>query len=248
MAQTKNKYGLSRDIGDPIKREIRQRSGFGCVICGSCMIDYEHVDPEFANARSHDPNKITLLCPMCHGKVTRNLISKSRVKLAMENPKCKQQGFSFEEFDPAMTHPFVKFAGVTLKNCNIPIEVNGLPLFLIEPPEESGAPYRLSATFCDQSGFPSLLIRRNEWRTSSSQWDVTLINGRITIRSGHRKISLQMLFVPAEGIIVEKVDMKLLNYHFLGNQETLTITQPNGGKISLSNCISDNCHIGLSLN
>lgn len=33
-----NKQGISRDIPDPIKRDVRQRCGFGCVICGKCCI------------------------------------------------------------------------------------------------------------------------------------------------------------------------------------------------------------------
>ena len=59
----KNKFELSRTIPEPIKRQIRQDSGFGCVICGLGIIQYEHVDPEFHLAKIHDPSKMTLLCP-----------------------------------------------------------------------------------------------------------------------------------------------------------------------------------------
>ena len=72
----KNKYDLNRDIPNLVKRQVRQSCGFGCVICGASIIDYEHVDPIFAEAKEHDPEKITLLCPQHHAKVTRGFLSK----------------------------------------------------------------------------------------------------------------------------------------------------------------------------
>lgn len=49
-----NKHGLSRTIPEPVKREVRQACGFGCVFCGHALVEYEHVDPLFADARLHD--------------------------------------------------------------------------------------------------------------------------------------------------------------------------------------------------
>ncbi|MHB0562224.1 hypothetical protein ACX3RA_15640, partial [Escherichia coli] len=57
-----NKHGLSRRIPETIKRQIRQRCGFGCVICGFGFYDYEHFKPDFVDAKVHDPNGMTLLC------------------------------------------------------------------------------------------------------------------------------------------------------------------------------------------
>jgi hypothetical protein len=94
-----NAHGLSRDIPDPIKREVRQRCGFGCVNCGRAVYQYEHLDPEFVDATLHDPKHIVLLCGWCHDLVTRGLLSKDSVKEKAENPKCKESGFSFGPFD-----------------------------------------------------------------------------------------------------------------------------------------------------
>ena len=51
----KNQYDLSREIPADVKRAVRQACGYGCVICGSAIIEYEHVDPTFNEAREHDP-------------------------------------------------------------------------------------------------------------------------------------------------------------------------------------------------
>lgn len=246
MAYT-NIHGLSRNIPESVKHAVRQRCGFGCIICGNSIVEYEHVDPEFAQAKRHDPDGITLLCPMCHARVTRKFLSKATVRVAMGNPRCKQQGFSFGELDPANVRPYIVFAGLTIINCPIPVQVRGLPLFQIESPEESGGPYRLSASFFDTVGMPSLLIRRNEWYAFSDAWDIEVSGGRIVIRSSPRNISLGISFVPFGGIFIEKVDMYVAGYRFLGNKETLSVINPGGGKIDLTRCICNGCGVGLAL-
>ncbi|WP_140145769.1 HNH endonuclease, partial [Vibrio parahaemolyticus] len=78
----KNKHGLSRYIPEDVKRKVRQKCGYGCVVCGTAIVEYEHVDPEFSEAKEHDPDKIVLLCSQCHAKVTRKFLSKESIKLA----------------------------------------------------------------------------------------------------------------------------------------------------------------------
>src|SRR5574337_274292 len=87
-----NKFGLSRDIPDLIKREVRQKCGFGCVVCGSAVYQYEHLEPLFPDAKNHDPNGIVLLCGGCHDRVTRGMLSKETIKLKANNPKCLEEG------------------------------------------------------------------------------------------------------------------------------------------------------------
>src|SRR5262245_16747171 len=128
----KNQYGLSRDIPADVKRAVRQACGYGCVICGSAIIEYEHVEPTFENAREHDPDGITLLCPQCHGKVTRKFLSKQTVQNAMLHPKCKEQGYANEFFDIGRTHPRLVFAGTTIEKTPVPIQVRDIPLFQVQ--------------------------------------------------------------------------------------------------------------------
>jgi magnesium chelatase family protein len=53
-----NKHGLSRTIPAEIRREIRQRSKFGCVICRNAIYTYEHIDPTFVNAKEEFYSKL----------------------------------------------------------------------------------------------------------------------------------------------------------------------------------------------
>src|SRR3569832_302716 len=94
MSVQKNKFGLARSIPDPVKREIRKRSGFGCVICGLILYDYEHFDPPYEEATRHDPNGICLLCPNHHRRAGRPALSKEEVGRAYAEPFALRRGYA----------------------------------------------------------------------------------------------------------------------------------------------------------
>lgn len=202
-----NRHGLSRTISRPVKRQIRQQCGFGCVICGNAICHYEHVDPPFAEAREHDPEKMTLLCGSCHGKVTTGMLSKQTVKQAVASPKCKQLGFSFEAFDIGAVQPVVSIPGYRFVQTPILIEICGTPLISFKPPECEGGPFRLSALFCDKSGQKLLEIVDNEWKAVSTTWDVEVVGRKIYCRFAQGDISLILQSDPPNTLTVERLAM-----------------------------------------
>jgi hypothetical protein len=245
-AHMKNRHGLSRDIPDPVRRAVRQRCGYGCVVCGAAIVEYEHIEPVFAHARRHDPEAIALLCPQCHAKVTRRFMAKSTVMEAMMAPAAKARGFSSEVFDLGRAQLTIVFAGTTIENTPIPITVRGVPLLSIMPGEEDGAPFRLSGHFQNSKGTRSLRIVENEWQPLSVNWDVEAVGGTITIRDSPGHVSLQLRAEPPSSLLVDKLDMYHSGLHFLGDSRTLEVTTPQGGKTVLSGCIASNCAVGLA--
>lgn len=241
-----NKYGLSRNIPNEVKRAVRQRCGFGCVICGSGIIVYEHVIPEFAEATEHNPDHITLLCPQCHAKVTNGFWSKQKVKEAMRTPKSKRQGFSREFFDIGNGHPSLQFGGMLLKNCSIPIEVCGLPLFKIERSEENGL-FMLSGTFCNPKGEITLRIVENEWFAQESNWDVEVAGGKLIVRGAKGDIHLKLVADPPETIIVDRLNMYLEGYSFEAKGDFFRVITPDGQSLESTLLLMDNCRVGLAL-
>lgn len=137
----KNKFGLSRRVPEKIKRQLRQEAGFGCVICGNAIGVYEHIDPEFQNATTHDPACMACLCAGCHGKVTRGHISKETVRAAKANPKSKEKGFSFEAFDIGLEHPIISLGPITAVNCDTILQINKRAVIWINPPTGSKKPF-----------------------------------------------------------------------------------------------------------
>src|SRR5262249_39317629 len=85
----RNKHGLSRYIPKAIKKQVRRRCGFGCVICANAIITYEHIEPPFAEAREHDPDRITLLCGAHQVASFKGLLSKETIWAADKRPICK---------------------------------------------------------------------------------------------------------------------------------------------------------------
>ena len=244
--ELENQFGLSRDIPADVKRQVRKACGFGCVICGMSIVEYEHIDPEFKDARKHEQRAIALLCPQCHAKVTRGFLSKQSVKEAMLEPCAKRQGYSNEFFDIGKTQPKLIFGGVTLTNCAIPIEVSGVPLFEIKAGEEPGAPFRLSGTFHNSRGQPSLEIVDNEWRAFDSNWDMEAVGGAIVVRDGPRHVSLRLVAEPPDGLLVEQLDMSFKGIRFIGSPGELKVQFPGGGGGTFTGCLADNCHVGMS--
>jgi 5-methylcytosine-specific restriction endonuclease McrA len=72
-------------IPSKIKREVRQRCGFGCVICGSPIYEYEHM-VEWCKTHHHRADELTLLCSQHHAEKTKRLLPEEKVKAANNNP------------------------------------------------------------------------------------------------------------------------------------------------------------------
>lgn len=186
-----NRLGLPREIPDPVKRAVRQRDGYGCIICGGAIIDYHHVEPQYADASEHNPDRITLLCPN-HHRNAGTFLGNDTIAAAMKSPKCKQLGFSFGEFYLGSEHLDVLIGRATIRRAFRVLTIYGDNVVWIEPPEEELGPFRISADIRDQSGQAILSLDRNHWRTPIENWDVEVVLPRIIIRQRKGKIALKL--------------------------------------------------------
>lgn len=244
----RNKYGLGRTIPSEVKRIVRQRCGFGCVLCGLALYDYEHFDPDFKDALEHDPSGITLLCMQCNQKRNRRMLSVETVRKANLNPKCLAEGFANEAFDFGTDPMEIVFAGVSFTNCPTLIEINKFPILSIQSPEEFDQPYRLSGRFADATGEITLAIKDNVWAAGADNWDVECIGPRIVIRNGPRDISLVLKSEPPRRLIVEQLNMHFDGIWLRGRSEKLEISFDNKSWSSFSSCSMINCSVGISVN
>ena len=241
----RNRFGLGRTIPSSVKREVRQRCGFGCIRCGFSLYDYEHFSPDFKDAEVHDPDGITLLCMQCNQKRNRKVLSVESVRRANNDPKCLQQGFANEAFDFGSDPIEVVFAGVTFTNCTHLIIVAGISVLSVTNPEQAGEPYRLSGRFSDDCGAATLKIEENIWSVGADNWDVECEGPKITIRRGPGDIVLVLRSEPPKKLIIERLNMEFEGMYFRGNQDLLEISndQVNWGK--WQGCSMTDCHIGM---
>lgn len=173
--------------------------------------------------------------------------SKDKVKQAMKNPKALQQGFSNDFFDLGMDWPIVSFAGSRITKCPIPIAIGGVPLLEIKPPENSGDNFLLSANFTNSDGAESVIIKENEWFSSSDNWDVTVQAGVLTVWENKGSKSLQLTAKPPNELVVDHIKMSVNGIKILGNKEQFFVERQDKGVSCFSGCLSSYSPVGFNL-
>lgn len=195
-------------IPSKIKRKVRQRCGFGCVICGLPIYEYDH-KPGFAKVKRHRADELTLLCPNHHTEKTKGLISDARVEEADRYPFNLRQGntspyaFWFDGSAPEIVlgrllftckdfrRPTVMFPMLLNSYCPIGFTLDTRGLML-----------NLDAR--DSQNKRILQIRESELILSSTSWDVTLVGSTLSIWEQSGRLSLSMEFQPPHRIVIKR--------------------------------------------
>jgi len=224
-----NQHNLSRDIPRAVRRKVRKDCGFGCVICGSAICQYEHIDPEFVDAVTHNPKGITLLCGSCHDKKTRGIYSKEFVLESMRKPKCKETGFTFDYLDIGTKGIVIQIGNCSFIDVISLFSVNGESLLTLIPPDPKtpGEPYKLSAYISDNEEKGIFGIRENVWYGNIENWDIECIGREIKIRKKLGDIVLHMEVIPREKVIIHKLDMCYKGYSIYADKSNIKIKSPN---------------------
>ncbi|MBK7396366.1 MAG: SEC-C domain-containing protein [Myxococcales bacterium] len=221
MAVEKNRFELSRTIPADVKREVRIACGFGCVICGNAICEYEHFDPVYADAKEHAAHGIALLCSNCHAKKTRNLLSAKTVASARSNPYCIRSGRSSFGLEVGSGEDcYVSVGRTKIVGVQRVLVIDDVDLIAIRPPEVAGGPPRICAKFYDQTGEMVAEIQDNEWFGNSSAFDIETRGPRVTIRSDTRQIDLVLKAEPPSGIVIEKINLNCGGKVVVGSTES----------------------------
>lgn len=223
----------SRNIPLPIQREVRQRCGFGCVICGMPLYEYEHME-EWAVVKRHVSEEITLLCDQHHREKTGGLLPKEVIREANENPYNLREGVS-KPYD-------LHFSGTTAEieiggnsfTCEdqgygtamMPISVDGTPLIGLILADGH---FLLNLVIFDEFNSPVLHIKNNQLIYS-------------TVREAHRKILIEIDFRPPNKVIINRGRFLRNGVEVLVRPTNILVT--NNATL-ISSCHAHNCHGGL---
>lgn len=243
-----NRHGLNRDIPDAIKRVVRQRCAFGCVVCGNGIFQYEHFKPPFADALQHSPEGITLLCGGCHDKKTRGLLSLNTVIHCNSYPKALEQGFSRGPLD--MGHgisPTIILGSCRITNTPTILSVFGESLLELSAPTEENSPFLLSATLLDRNGIKFLEIDKNEWKVAKGVWDCEVAGQLLIIHSRARRIELRLRSIPPDIIIFESLEMRHRDITIRCSAELLEIER-SGTKLTTAGGYISDARIAINVN
>jgi hypothetical protein len=241
-------YAMSENrppIPETVKRAVRQRCGFGCVICGIPVYDYDHFE-EFSIKKAHEPENIILLCPSHHAEKTRGRLPFDLVKRAAKNPINKTKEHSGKH----ITHFFGD-------NCSLDIGGNTFDFCFSDNQEYFRAIIINNKTLCgflhddgnllldlslsDRNGTEVLKISASEMQVSVGIWDYTLVGPKLSIKSQEHDLDVELIFqnngiTISRGIFIGKTGAVVVN------REHYKIFPPG---MTFSGCKCDQCQIGV---
>jgi len=197
-------------LEEGVKRAVRQRCGFGCVICGSPVYDYDHIRGYATTG--HDADWITLLCPEHHREKTAGRMPQAVAEEANRNPHNKSTDsgkamplyfsgavFSVEFGSVCVRHTLE--AGAARSTC---ILVDGMTVVGVRRVEHR---ILVTANLRDSDNQPVLTIRDGELRHSTAVWDVVTEGQGLKIRQAEGDIYLEMRFLPPDRVVISRAKM-----------------------------------------
>lgn len=218
----------SRNMPDPIQREIRQRCGFGCVICGLPLFEYEHMEG-WASVQRHIAEEITLLCDQHHREKTGGLLPVEVVREADKNPFNLQTGVSkpynlHYSGDECYVEIGSNIFTTKVQGYNsfmLPIVIDGLPIlaFIF-----SDGHLLLNLNLFDEFNNQILSIGNNQLLYSVSPWDIQLVGRNLVIREATRKILVDIIFEVPNKIIINRARFLLNGVELLVYPDYVLLT------------------------
>lgn len=230
-------------IPSEIKRILRQRCGFGCVLCGSPAYQYEHI--EGYGVTGHDPDAMTLLCVFHHNEKTLKRLPVVAVRRADMKPynRAKPLGAKHPTYFEGPTLNIdlgsFRFIGSTEVAETTVIEVDGEPILKVRF-EEDGI-ISLDLTIRDADNRPVLIIRRGELRHATTTWDVTFEAQKLIVRRGPGDIIFSIQFMTPDTIIIKRAEIWASGIFIRIGDACLA---PNGG-IEVANAGGAGMHAGV---
>lgn len=214
----KNKHGLTDYKKPEVKREIRKRSKFGCVVCRRATAQYHHIEP-FGEVKEHDPERMCLLCATCQDKLhNRGILSDEYICKRYDEVQSSSDIDPAEDvFDLHTEQAELLVAGNEDTFApGITFSVYGHPVLQANPTEsESG---EIFADFTDENGRPLFRIIGNQWLAFDDAWDVNQVGSTFSVYSSEDLKVLQLEANPPGRIVVEHVDMRIGPIHLMATK------------------------------
>lgn len=235
-------------IPESIKRQVRQNSFFGCVICGMPFYEYEHIE-EYAQVQEHTVDNIILLCPNHHASKTTHKLSKERLVHAKNNPfnGTKEQTAAYK-IEPSSdlaikigTNACLGWDSARIKDHHV-FWINGESYFTLHANDDGWLSVSLKIT--DQQGEILLKVINGELSINTNIFDFSYEGNRIIIRDkNYKKIILDVRIADNKVEISHAYFMHQGNDGFIVENGVLyTICNQTNTGMSMGCISSDNYH------
>jgi trigger factor len=235
-----------------VMREVRQRCGFGCVLCGTPICEYHHMVP-YSESPEHVASNITLLCNLHHTEATKGLLTSDQIARANENPYCRQHGvtspyslhFSGEGFacvigGNSFSSPWRDQEHSTLA---IAIAVDDTDLLWFRV-DQDGRLF-VNASIFDEYNLPLLIIQENAMVYSADKWDVEFKGRNLIVRQASREIFIEIRFEPPDKLCIDRARLLCNGVEILVRSSHIFVVNSD---LLFTGCKTvQNCGVGLQL-
>jgi hypothetical protein len=201
--------GTSRPpIPEQTKLEVRRRCGFGCVICGLPLYEYDHI-VDWAIVQQHVAEQITLLCDRHHREKTNGLLPPEQLTAANQYPFNLRQGVSKPydlHYDGDECETIIGSIRFTTKDvgqgtisASLVIDGNLIVGFVL-----IDGHLLLHLQLYDEYNIPVATIHNNELIYSTSPWDIKLTGRNLVIRAAERSVLVDIQFEVPNRIVIRR--------------------------------------------
>ena len=195
-----------------VLRVVRQRCGFGCVVCGLPLYEYHHIE-DFAESNDHSADNLTLLCNQHHAEATKGLLTRPQIESANQNPCNVRTGitrpfglhFQGSQFEANIGSNAFSTGGLPDRNGNrflIPVSIDDHDLLSAAVDPEGNL--FLTLEIFDQCNLPLLIINQNVLLMWTDKWDIAFQSQTLTIREQARDILFEIVFEPPNKISIPR--------------------------------------------
>lgn len=234
------------EIPLPIQREVRQRCGFGCVVCGLPLYEYDHI-LGWANVQRHVAEEIILLCDQHHREKTSGLLPDDAIREANAKPFNLREGISKpydlhylgSECEAVIGGNRFTTADAGYGTIMVPLSVDGLPLlgFIL-----TDGHLLLNLNLFDEFNNLVLRINNNELVYHPDPWDIQFVGRNLIVREAHRKLLIDISFEVPNRIVVARGRFLRNGVEVLVRPDHVLITN---NAFLISGCSARNCPGGI---
>lgn len=229
----RNRHGLGRTIPPVVARQVRQACGFGCVVCGSALYDYDHHSPEFADATEHVASGIALLCPNDHRRKLKGLLTAETYAECRANPRAVSLGHASTTWTPGGRLPEVVVGCVKYKGGTSLLRIGNELVLGFEEPESPGAPVRLTMKLRDRTGRPSVRIQENHITVLPDAFDVEATGAVWTLRSAVGDVDARIQFELPDQISLTELTLVHALWSLDANSGSLSVKYDGRSRVSI---------------
>ena len=232
----------------PVQRAVRQRCGFGCVVCGLPLYEYDHT-LGWANVQRHVAEEITLLCDTHHREKTAVLLTDSQLKEANASPHNLKSGVS----KPYALHYEGNQCEIVLGSNRfvatdsgygtqvIPIAIDSAPIlgFVL-----ADGHLLFNLNLFDEYNELVLRIVNNHLAYSTTPWDIQFVGRRLIVRLAARQILVDVQFEPPNRVRIDRARFLRNGVEVIVWPESILVA---GKPTQFAGCEWHNVSVGLSV-